>query len=99
MKQLFFAVLVLVFCLATTVSAEEDYKRLYLEQKVQSLRLEMQTLQLRFTQIQSELPQAMAELQAYNQPKPVEEDENATVETELEAASPDKEKVEDQLEE
>jgi len=82
----------LLFC-TSSIYAEEDYKRLYLEQKVQSLRLEIQTLQLRFTQIQSELPQAMAELQAYTQPKPVEENGNITVETE------DKEKVKDQLEE
>jgi hypothetical protein len=77
MKRLFFAILFLVFCSASIVSAEEDYKRLYLEQKVQSFQLEMQVLQLRFTQIQGELPQAMAELSEYIQPEATKSVEKA----------------------
>lgn len=48
------------------VAGEEDYKRLYLEQKVKSLQIELQALPLRFTQVQDELFQTLAELREYN---------------------------------
>jgi hypothetical protein len=43
----------------------EDYKKLYLEQKRQSLMLEMQLLQMRAQQVGNEMPQIEEELKEY----------------------------------
>lgn len=46
--------------------ADQDFRRLYLEQKVVSLRQEIQMLQMRINQVhQLELPNAERELQDY----------------------------------
>jgi hypothetical protein len=74
MKRIFLVISLFVLLSTSSAWSEEDYKRLYLEQKVQSLRLEMQNIQLRFIQLQSELPEALAELQNYMQLK----DDNST---------------------
>jgi len=74
MKRIILVISLFVLILSSSVCAEEDYKRLYLEQKVQSLRLEIQNIQLRFAQLQSELPEALTELQNYTQLK----DDNST---------------------
>ncbi|MHA1289503.1 MAG: hypothetical protein ACTSPB_19105 [Candidatus Thorarchaeota archaeon] len=44
---------------------EIDYKKLYLEQRVVSLRIESQALQLRFAQVQQGLLMAQRELDEY----------------------------------
>lgn len=44
---------------------EMDYKKLYLEQRVQSVRMELELLQVRFMKIQKELPVAIAELEEH----------------------------------
>lgn len=43
----------------------EDYKRLYLEQKMRATQMELQALQLRFSQMQAELPAIQKELAEY----------------------------------
>lgn len=43
----------------------EDYKRLYLEQKMRAVQMELQALQLRFNQMQAELPVIQKELAEY----------------------------------
>jgi len=49
----------------TPATQDKDYKRLYLEQKIQSLRLEANVLRARYEQIQEELPDVAAELEEY----------------------------------
>jgi hypothetical protein len=44
----------------------EDYKKLYLEQKRQSLILEMNLIQMRAGVIEKELPEIEAELKEYD---------------------------------
>ncbi len=40
----------------------EDYKRLYLEQRIRAIQMELQALHLRFNQMQAELPAIQKEL-------------------------------------
>lgn len=53
-----------------------DYKKLYLEQKIQSMTMEIQVLHLRFQILQPELTQAQAELKAYNEKLEAEKTRN-----------------------
>jgi hypothetical protein len=50
-----------------------DYKKLYLEQKAQSMKMELDLLQMRFVQVQKELPEVIAELEAYSESEKKEE--------------------------
>ena len=80
MKRLTLIILVLLFVFSSTAVsafAEEDYQQLYLEQKIQSLRMELQALQMRFAQIQNELPQALAELREYTSAEAIKKEEVA----------------------
>lgn len=45
---------------------EQDYKRLYLEERMQRMQIELQALGLRYTNIQAEIPIIMKELEEYN---------------------------------
>lgn len=58
----------------------EDYKRLYLEQKMRAIQMELQALQLRFNQIQAELPAIQNELNEYNKKVESEKTKNVTQE-------------------
>lgn len=44
---------------------ETDYQKMYLEEKVKSLRMEGEALQLRFVQLQGEFPIAVKALEDY----------------------------------
>lgn len=48
---------------------EEDYKKLYLEQRIQRIQIELQALGLRHAQMQAELPSVQKELEEYNKQK------------------------------
>lgn len=69
MKRLVLITISILVFLSSIAIAEEDYKHLYLEQKVQSLQMELQALQLRFVQVQNEIPQVLAELREYTKAK------------------------------
>lgn len=51
-----------------------DYKKLYLEQKVQALKMELDLLSVRFTKIQEELPLIVKELEEYLENKEKKEE-------------------------
>lgn len=57
---------------------EEDYKRLYLEQKMRATQMELQALQLRFNQMQAELPAIQNELMEYGKKVESEKIRNVT---------------------
>ena len=48
---------------------EEDYKKLYLEQRIQRIQIEIQALGLRYANMQAELPAVAKELEEYNKQK------------------------------
>jgi hypothetical protein len=50
-----------------------DYKKLYLEQKAMSMKMELDLLQMRFVQVQKELPGVIAELEEYSKKEKKEE--------------------------
>jgi hypothetical protein len=55
------------------IGEKVDYKKLYLEQKAMSMKMELDLLQIRFVQVQKELPEVIAELEAYSESKEKEE--------------------------
>lgn len=64
---------------------EQDYKKMYLEQKLTALQMEIQLLQNRFGDIQQQLKKTQAEYEAYSAPvpEPVETEPVETEETDI----------------
>ena len=62
------AVLTLVFLamvVAPVWAADQDFKEMYLRQRITALQMEIQILQHRFADVSKELPLAQQELKAY----------------------------------
>lgn len=55
--------------------SEPDYKELYLNEKIKSLQIELQAIQLRFTEAQRELVATQQELAKYRKEKDSNNDE------------------------
>lgn len=78
MKELFLALLITLSIPMSTWA--EDYKKLYLEQRVSILQMELQILQLRYNEILDELPTVQDELIVYLDE--IEEEKESEIEEE-----------------
>jgi len=66
MKALIAVIVLLVMVVAPVWAAEEqDFKEMYLRQRITALQMEVQILQNRFADVSKELPLVQQELKAY----------------------------------
>jgi hypothetical protein len=65
MKKLILPLLIILLSLSSSAIADEDYKRLYLEQSIKAENMELQLIRNKYEEVAAELSMHQRELSAY----------------------------------